>query len=81
MIRDRLIGTRPSKQKLGTSWLPGTIDMLRPSHRSRVNSYYEVTVLTASTSLLDKFDSGVLDWSGEKVHFGLIASGESLSMI
>lgn len=32
----------------------------------------------ASTYLIDKFQSGVIDWNGAKVQFGLILSGEKL---
>ncbi|MCU0485841.1 MAG: PQQ-binding-like beta-propeller repeat protein [Anaerolineales bacterium] len=34
--------------------------------------------VTASTTLLDKFHSGKLDWEGAPVHFGLVLSGEKL---
>jgi len=72
-------GLHPDKQKLGDILISKQIDYYEPQKIDiDQRQLPRGDRATASELPLDRFRSGVLDWKGASVHFGLMLSGEKL---
>jgi nucleoside phosphorylase len=71
-------GTKPEKHKLCDILVARQIQAYEPQRITAEGPIPRGGKVDVSALLLDKFDSGLHDWEGAPVHFGLLLSGEKL---